>query len=381
MRRRSAWPTLPSNTLTSATHALMYAQANALIQPPRLRTAGSGADPPCLRTLRRRCRCPQPRSSRVATGCRGPSACSRPRPATCTRPTGAVASPCLAADGSQSLIGGSLPDGAAAASQRHRAASATALSCSRTWATRRAAYSVCVATARVTPVVDRRRRHAPAADQLRADRRAAAAVDHRQHAARAARARLPPRRRRWLRRARRRARARASSPTGSATPTKWRSTLTARCLYVNETFARRTSRFAIRAGGALGPRETFTEYGEGTYPDGLAFDDEGYLWVVSHRQQSRASRRARRTVDDRGSRTPTPRTSRGCEAAYRAGTLGRPHLDRAASERLRNISSIAFGGADRRTAYPGLPARRFAVRPFARPSPGVAPAHWHWPQS
>ena len=80
-------------------------------QPPRLRTADSGADPPCLRTLRRRRRCPLPRSSRAATGCRGPECVL----ATATGDLytadwrGGVAS--LAADGSQTLIGGSLPGG------------------------------------------------------------------------------------------------------------------------------------------------------------------------------------------------------------------------------------------------------------------------------
>ena len=33
--------------------------------------------------------------------------------------------------------------------------------------------------------------------------------------------------------------------------------------------------------GALGPRETVTEYGHGVYPDGLEFDAEGGFWVTS----------------------------------------------------------------------------------------------------
>ena len=52
-------------------------------------------------------------------------------------------------------------------------------------------------------------------------------------------------------------------------------------LYVNETFARRLSRFALRDDGSLGAKEVVTEFGAGTFPDGLAFDEEGHAWVVS----------------------------------------------------------------------------------------------------
>ena len=43
-------------------------------------------------------------------------------------------------------------------------------------------------------------------------------------------------------------------------------------LYVNETFARRLSRFALHADGSLGAKEVVTEFGPGTFPDGLAFE-------------------------------------------------------------------------------------------------------------
>jgi hypothetical protein len=41
-------------------------------------------------------------------------------------------------------------------------------------------------------------------------------------------------------------------------------------LYLNETFARRLSRFRIAANGSLGDRETVATFGPGTFPDGLA---------------------------------------------------------------------------------------------------------------
>jgi hypothetical protein len=45
---------------------------------------------------------------------------------------------------------------------------------------------------------------------------------------------------------------------------------------------------------------------------------------------------------------------------------------------LRNISSIAFGGIDRRTAYLGC-LLDDAIYAFRAPVAGLAPAHWNWP--
>jgi sugar lactone lactonase YvrE len=45
--------------------------------------------------------------------------------------------------------------------------------------------------------------------------------------------------------------------------------------------SRRLSRFALQADGSLGAKEVVTEFGAGTFPDGLAFDEEGHAWVVS----------------------------------------------------------------------------------------------------
>jgi sugar lactone lactonase YvrE len=145
-------------------------------------------------------------------------------------------------------------------------------------------------------------------------------------------------------------------------------------LYVNETFARRLSRLAIRGDGSLGPRQTVTEFGPGTFPDGLAFDEEGHVWVVSL-----VSNRVIRVAPD-GAQTlwledaDAEHLAR-VEAAYEAGTMGRPHLDEMRSAALRNVSSIAFAGADRRTAVLGcLLGERLAT--LRLPVAGVAPAHW-----
>lgn len=147
-------------------------------------------------------------------------------------------------------------------------------------------------------------------------------------------------------------------------------------LYANETFARRLSRFALRSDGSLGPREVVTEFGAGTFPDGLAFDEQGHAWVVSI-----VSNRLIRVAPD-GRPTLWLEESDAAhlawvEAAYEAGTMGRPHLDGTPGRVLRNISSIAFSGADLRTAVLGcllgerLPTLRLPVA-------GVAPTHWHY---
>jgi sugar lactone lactonase YvrE len=52
-------------------------------------------------------------------------------------------------------------------------------------------------------------------------------------------------------------------------------------LYVVETYARRISKFDVGGQGALSNRTSWTEFGHGTFPDGIAFDAEGYLWVAS----------------------------------------------------------------------------------------------------
>lgn len=147
-------------------------------------------------------------------------------------------------------------------------------------------------------------------------------------------------------------------------------------LYVNETFARRTSRMRIRDGGSLGPRETVAEYGAGTFPDGLCFDEEGAFWIVSV-----VSNRVIRVTPDGRQRVliedADPDHLEAVESAFQSGTMGRPHLDNIRSELLQSTSSIAFGGPDRRNCLIGcLLGDRIAS--FRSPVAGVMPAHWNW---
>ena len=145
-------------------------------------------------------------------------------------------------------------------------------------------------------------------------------------------------------------------------------------LYVNETFGRRLSRFRIKPDGDLGAREVITEFGAGTYPDGLAFDVEGGAWITSI-----ISNRIIRVAPDGSQELILEDVEadhlRWTELAFQNNTLGRPHLDRPAGKHLQNLSSLAFGGPDLRTAYLGsLQGERIAS--YRLKVAGHPRAHW-----
>lgn len=145
-------------------------------------------------------------------------------------------------------------------------------------------------------------------------------------------------------------------------------------LYVNETFGRKLSRFPLREDGALGAKEVVTTFGAGTFPDGLTFDQGGEVWVTS----IVSNRVIRVAADGRQSlviEDCEPAHLERCEAAFVAGTMGRPHLDTCGGRVLRNISSLAFGGPDRRTAYLGC-LLGDAIACFRAPVAGHPPVHW-----
>lgn len=149
-----------------------------------------------------------------------------------------------------------------------------------------------------------------------------------------------------------------------------------RWLYVNETFGRRLSRFPIHPDGSLGAKEVVTTFGHGTYPDGLTFDAEGHVWITSV-----VSNRIIRVAPDGAQalmlEDADPAHLEECEQAYLSGTMGRPHLDKLPSRVLRNVSSLAFGGPDLRTAYVGC-LLGDSIAMFDSPVAGHPPPHWRW---
>jgi sugar lactone lactonase YvrE len=147
-------------------------------------------------------------------------------------------------------------------------------------------------------------------------------------------------------------------------------------LYVNETFGRRLSRFALAPNGLLGSRETVATFEAGDFPDGLALDAEGGAWVVcvgSNRLYRVGADGIRHTVID----DALPETVAALEASFESATLSRPQLSAARGRRLGNITSLAFGGADLRTAYMGCIGGD-SLATFRSPVAGLEPVHWNW---
>jgi sugar lactone lactonase YvrE len=147
-------------------------------------------------------------------------------------------------------------------------------------------------------------------------------------------------------------------------------------LWVNETFGRRLCRFDIAPNGDLANRQVVAEFGAGIYPDGLALDTNGDFWITSI-----VSNRIVRVSADGEVLVWLQDTDAAhvdaAEQAYVSGKLGREHLDSIASRRLRNISSLAFGGADLRTGYLGC-LLGDQVATVTMPAAGVEPAHWRF---
>jgi hypothetical protein len=146
-----------------------------------------------------------------------------------------------------------------------------------------------------------------------------------------------------------------------------------RWLYVNETMARRLSRFALKGDG-LGPRETVAEFGEGIFPDGFEFDAEGGIWiasVVSNRLLRIAPDGSRHVVLDDGD----PETIARVERNFAEHRLARADIDAGRERTLGNLASVTFGGPDLKTVYLGsLFADRIAT--FRSPVAGATPPHW-----
>jgi sugar lactone lactonase YvrE len=146
-------------------------------------------------------------------------------------------------------------------------------------------------------------------------------------------------------------------------------------LYVNETFTRQLSRFSLRA-ETLGPKEVVAQFGPGGFPDGLALDSAGAVWVTCV-----VGDRVMR-IDPSGQATAWHATSSpghvaGAEQAYLAGKLSAEHLTDRLCSSLGGCSSIAFAGPTRTTAVLGSLFNDHLAR-FDVPVAGAEPPHWRY---
>ena len=140
------------------------------------------------------------------------------------------------------------------------------------------------------------------------------------------------------------------------------------------------TRFDLAEDGGLSNRSVLTGFGAGDFPDGMAFDVDGGLWVVS-------------VVSNRIYRIPTSGPSSGVphlvfedcapehleevERRLAAGTLHADLVYENHAATLLNTSSIAFGSSDLKTVYLGcISGDRIAT--FRSPVAGVPPIRWHW---
>lgn len=143
-------------------------------------------------------------------------------------------------------------------------------------------------------------------------------------------------------------------------------------LFVNETFACRTTRYDVAADGVLSD-PVYLNFPADTFPDGMAFDAEGALWVVSV-----ISNRLIRVAPDL---TWTPLFSDIAPsglvavAAYAQGDLTWDQIAQSRGSRLANLSSLAFGGPDLKTLYLGGLGTS-AVYVLRSPVAGLPMEHW-----
>lgn len=147
-------------------------------------------------------------------------------------------------------------------------------------------------------------------------------------------------------------------------------------LYVNETYNQRTSRFRLYGNALLGPKEVVVQFEGADFPDGLTFDEHGGLWITC----IGSNRLLVLRPDDQSLQVVLEDTDREYAKTLAdkllAGTLGITDMSSAGQSRLGNISSLAFGGHDRKTAYLGC-LLGTSIKSFTSPVAGVAPIHWN----
>lgn len=146
-------------------------------------------------------------------------------------------------------------------------------------------------------------------------------------------------------------------------------------LYVNETYAQKTSRFPLLPGPSLGPKEIVCQYEGADFPDGLCFDAFGGVWVTCVGSNRvivvRPDGSTQIVLEDLDVEYTDYLAAR-----YAARSLTPDDMATTGTSRLKSVSSLVFGGPDRRTAYLGC-LLGDAVLTFESPIAGAPTTNWN----
>jgi hypothetical protein len=114
-----------------------------------------------------------------------------------------------------------------------------------------------------------------------------------------------------------------------------------------------------------------------TYPDGMAFDAEGALWIICV-----VSNRLIRVAPDLTWSVVfediNPGVLDAVASAYARGCLTWDQIAQSRGSRVSNLSSVAFGGSDLKTLYLGGLGID-AVQVLRSPVAGIPMEHWAIP--
>lgn len=145
-------------------------------------------------------------------------------------------------------------------------------------------------------------------------------------------------------------------------------------LYAVETYARRLAAFDVAADGRLANKRIIAVFGLGDFPDGIALDAEGAIWVACI-----IGNRILRVTPDRAITVMADAADAAhvavAEQAWREARLTRDLVEAGTDPQFRNVSSLAFGGPDLRTLFVGCLLGDTILSTRA-PVPGHPPAHW-----
>ncbi|MGO1118792.1 SMP-30/gluconolactonase/LRE family protein [Rhodovibrionaceae bacterium A322] len=141
---------------------------------------------------------------------------------------------------------------------------------------------------------------------------------------------------------------------------------------LTEMFGRRL--MSVDVTGAKNEVRQIAGFGPGDFPSGVAIDEAGGIWVVSN-----LTNRLYRISPDGRKRLLLQDVSKASlqslEQQFEKGQITRQTFAEDYGSRLGSLTSLAFGGKDRKTLYFGS-LHASAIAYLRCPIAGLAPSHW-----